>query len=138
MKVIASAKQVRTSPRKVRLIADSIRRLSISEAQDALSVIDKKGAESIKKVLNSAIANAVNNSKLDKGNLVIESIDVSEGPVLKRFRPSTRGRIHRYQKRSTNLRIVLEEKVATMSVSPKPVEVVESPKVEEVKKEEVK
>jgi large subunit ribosomal protein L22 len=84
----------------------------VAEAQDALSVIEKRGAASLEKVLNSAIANAVNNSNLDKGNLIIADIDISEGPVLKRFRPSTRGRIHRYQKRSSNVRIVLEEKVA--------------------------
>lgn len=130
MKVQASIKEVRTSPRKVRLIADAIRHLSISEAQDALSIIEKRGAYSLSKVLNSAIANAVNNAKLDKGNLIISDINISEGPVLKRFRPSTRGRIHRYQKRSTSVRIILEEKIETPKAEDK--------KIAKVKKTEEK
>ena len=125
MKVQASIKEVRTSPRKVRLIADAIRHLSILEAQNALSVIEKRGAYSLSKVLNSAIANAVNNAKLDKGNLIISDISISEGPVLKRFRPSTRGRIHRYQKRSTSVRIILEEKVESPKAEDKKIAKVE-------------
>lgn len=109
MQVIASAKEIRISPRKVRLIADSIRNLSLMEAQDALSVISKRGGYDLEKVLKSAIANATNNAKLDKNNLKIKSIDVLEGSMLKRFRPSTRGRVHRYAKRSTNIKIILEE-----------------------------
>ncbi len=134
MKIMASTKEVRTSPRKIRLVADAIRKLSVAEAQDALTVIDKRGAYSLGKVLKSAIANAVNNSNLDKGNLIIADINVSEGPVLKRFRPSTRGRIHRYQKRSSNIRIILEEKVASV---PAPKEL-EAPKVDVSTKEEEK
>jgi large subunit ribosomal protein L22 len=117
MKVTASTKEVRTSPRKVRLIADSVRGLSVSEAQDALSVINKRGGYALEKTLKSAIANAINNSQLDRSNLVISDIFVSEGQVLKRYRPSTRGRIHRYQKRSSNVKIVLEEKVETSKVA---------------------
>lgn len=113
MQAVARVKEIRTSPRKVRLVADAIRDLSLQEAQDALSVIQKRGAYDLEKVLKSAIANAVNNGKLDKENLVIKNIDVSEGTSLKRFRPSTRGRVHRYEKRSTSIRIVLEEKVST-------------------------
>ena len=114
MQAVASVKEIRTSPRKVRLVADAIRNLSLQEAQDALSVIQKRGAYDLEKVLKSAIANAVNNGKLDKGNLVIKNIDVSEGTPLKRFRPSTRGRVHRYEKRSTSIRIVLEEKTVSV------------------------
>lgn len=134
---MASTKEVRTSPRKIRLVADAIRKLSVSEAQDALSVIDKRGAYSLGKVLKSAIANAVNNANLDKGNLIIADINVSEGPVLKRFRPSTRGRIHRYQKRSSNVRIILEEKVAS-APAPKELEAPKETKTENVQKKEKK
>lgn len=111
MQIVTRANDLRTSTRKVRLIADAIRGMSIPEAQDALSVIQKRGAHDLDKVLKAAIANAVNNSKLDKANLVIKNIDVNEGSALKRFHPSTRGRVHPYKKRSTNIRIVLEEKV---------------------------
>ena len=112
MQLITRAKDVRTSTRKVRLVADAIKNLSVAEALDVLSVIEKRGAKTLEKVLKSAIANAVNNSKQDSANLVIKSIDVNEGTALKRYRPSTRGRIHRYKKRSSNIRIVLEEKVS--------------------------
>ncbi len=136
MQLVTRINEIKTSTRKVRLVADSIRGLSIDEAQDALSVIDKRGAHHLEKALNSAVANAVNNAKLDKSNLMIKTIDVNEGAFLKRFRPSTRGRIHPYKKRSSNIRIVLEEKVAA------PIKVIEAPVKKEkkslIKKEEVK
>lgn len=110
MQLVTRINNIRTSTRKVRLVADSIRGLSIDEALDALSVIQKRGALDLNKALKSAVANAVNNSKLDKVNLVIKNIDVNEGTSLKRFHPSTRGRFHPYKKRSSNIRIVLEEK----------------------------
>ncbi len=122
MKITASVKEIRVSPRKVRLIADSIRSLSLPEAQDALSVIDKRGAYGLEKVLNSAVANAVNNKNLDKGNLYISDINISGGSSLKRFRPSTRGRIHRYAKRSSSIKITLEEKVVSEPIAAAKVE----------------
>lgn len=110
MQVVARIKEVRISTRKVRLVADAVRNLSVQEALDALSVIEKRGANDLEKVLKSAIANAVNNSKLDRANLKIVAIDVNEGTALKRFHPSTRGRVHPYKKRSSSIRIVLEDK----------------------------
>jgi large subunit ribosomal protein L22 len=110
MQVITRINDVKTSTRKVRIVADSIRGLSLGEAQDALSVIDKRGAHDLEKALNSAVANAVNNANLQKSDLVIKTIDVNEGTFLKRFRPSTRGRVHPYKKRTSNIRIVLEDK----------------------------
>lgn len=107
--LITRSNNIRTSTRKIRLVADSIRGLSIDEALDALSVIQKRGAMDLSKTLKSAVANAVNNSKLEKRDLVIKNIDVNEGTSLKRFHPSTRGRVHPYKKRSSNIRIVLEE-----------------------------
>ncbi len=109
MQIIARLKEVRISPRKVRIVADSIKNLSVQESFDALSVIQKRGAYDLEKVLKSAIANAVNNARLEKGNLRIKTIDISEGAAIKRFHPSTRGRVHPYKKRSSNIRIVLEE-----------------------------
>ena len=129
MRITASVKEIRVSPRKVRLIADSIRSLSLSEAQDALSVIDKRGGYAMEKVLKSAIANAVNNKNLDRSNLYIADVNISEGQSLKRYRPSTRGRIHRYKKRSSSVRIVLEERVVAPAIAAPKAE----PKVEEPK-----
>ena len=116
MQTITRINDIRTSTRKVRLVADAIRGLSLGEAQDALSVIQKRGAHDLDKALKTAVANAVNNSRLERNNLVIKNIDVNEGTALKRFHPSTRGRIHPYKKRSTNIRIVLEEKTPAVPV----------------------
>lgn len=147
MQTITRINQVRTSTRKVRLVAKEIRGLSIPEAQDTLSIIEKKGATDLDRALKSAIANAVNNSKLEKNNLVIKTIDVNEGPFFKRFRPSTRGRIHPYKKRTSNIRIVLEERntnstqIVEKSTEVKKIEVKEAKEVnneEKSKKEEKK
>lgn len=110
MQITAVAKQVRMSPRKVRLVADMIRKMSIDEAVAALDATPKRAGVPIYKALNSAIANAVNNAKLDKAMLEIEGIYISEGPALKRFHPSTRGRVHSYKRRSSNIRITLKTK----------------------------
>lgn len=109
MQVIAKSKSVRISPRKVRLIADSIRNLSAQDALKALAVIKKRGAYSLEKTLKSAISNAVNNANSKKEILIIKNIDVSEGPALKRYKPSTRGRIHPYKKRSSHITITLTD-----------------------------
>ncbi|MBI2621885.1 MAG: 50S ribosomal protein L22 [Candidatus Levybacteria bacterium] len=110
MQIVTRVNDLRISTRKIRLAAEAVRNLGVSEALDSLSVIEKRGSRALEKVLRSAIANAVNNSKLDRASLMIKSIDVNEGTALKRYRPSTRGRVHPYKKRSTNIRIVLEEK----------------------------
>lgn len=109
MKITATSNQVRISPRKVRLVADSIRSLSLEDAFASLSVTRKRGASILEKTLASAVANAVNNAKLQRESLHIAEIVVSEGPALKRYHASTRGRIHPYKKRSSNVKIVLEE-----------------------------
>jgi large subunit ribosomal protein L22 len=109
MEVRAIAKSVRVSPRKVRLVADAIRNLSIEEALQVLDAAEKRAALPIAKTLKSAVANAVNNAKLEKGTLLIGSIQVAEGQPLKRFHPSTRGRIHPYKKRSSHITVVLKE-----------------------------
>lgn len=116
MQVITRINEIRTSTRKIRLVADAIRNLSAQEALDALSVIEKRGAADLEKALKSAISNAVNNSMLDRNNLKIKTIDVNEGTALKRFHPSTRGRVHPYKKRSSNIRIVLEEKISAKAI----------------------
>jgi large subunit ribosomal protein L22 len=110
MEIIAIAKSVRMAPRKVRLVADSVKHLSLDDAMGALITMEKRAATPVAKLLKSAVANAVNNAKLEKNNLEIASINVTDGQALKRFRPSTRGRIHPYKRRSTNIRIVLKER----------------------------
>ncbi|MDP3988507.1 MAG: 50S ribosomal protein L22 [Candidatus Levybacteria bacterium] len=108
MEVVAKSKSVRISPRKIRLIADSIRNMEVKKALDSLSLLNKRGAIPLWKTLKSAVANAVNNAKLKEEGLFIKSIEVDGGPVLKRFRPSTRGRVHPYKKRASHIKITLE------------------------------
>lgn len=110
MEVTAFAKSVRVSPRKVRYVADTIRNLSVEEALKVLSVVSRRGSYALEKTLESAIANAVNNSKADRVDLTIKSLEVMEGPVFKRFHPSTRGRIHPYKKKTSHIKITLEGK----------------------------
>lgn len=107
MEIVAKSKSVRVSPRKVRLIADAVKKMSIDDAVKNLEVIKKRGAYSLLKGLKSAVANAINNAKLSEEKLFIKAIDIVEGPSFKRFHASTRGRIHPYKKRSSHIRVVL-------------------------------
>ncbi len=125
MNIQAVAKNVRVSPRKVRLVADAIRGLNIIDAVSLLQATDKQARIPVLKTLQSAVANATNNAKLDSANLIISTVLVNQGQALKRFRPSTRGRIHPYKKRGSNITIIVSEKNVTKTVA----------KVEEVKKE---
>ena len=110
MKVQATAKKIRISTRKVRLVADAIRQLPLEQALVQLPLIRKRAAGALGVVLQSAVANAVNNAKLQRDQLHIAEIIVNEGESLKRFHASTRGRVHPYKKRSTNITIVLADK----------------------------
>lgn len=110
MEVHAVSKSVRISPRKIRLIADAVRQLPVDDALAMLEILNKRAALPLAKTLKSALSNAVHNAKLEKDQLVIGSIEVTEGPFLKRFHPSTRGRIHPYKKRSSHIRVTLREK----------------------------
>ena len=109
MEIIART-SVRVAPRKVRLVADAIRKLSLEQALISLSVIKNRGSVSLEKTLKSAVANASNNNNLKQEALKIKSIDVGEAPSYKRFHPSTRGRVHPYKRRGSNIKIVLETK----------------------------
>ena len=109
MEYIAVAKGIRMGPRKVRLIADSIRKIdSIDKSLSILALLKKRAADPIEKTLKSAIANAINRG-VKKEDLFMKSIEVMEGPALKRVRPSTRGRGHPYKKRSSHVKIILSD-----------------------------
>ena len=110
MEVRAIAKSVKMSPRKVRLVADAIRELSIMDAYQVLESTQKRSGGPLMKTLQSAVANAINNNSLNENNLVISSIMVNEGQAMKRIHPSSRGRVHPYKKRSSHITIVLKEK----------------------------
>lgn len=110
MEIVAQNKSIRISPRKVRLVADVVRRQQATKALNILSLTKKRGASVLLKTLKSAVANAVNNAKLSENSLFIKGIEITEGPAIKRFHPSTRGRVHPYKKRSSHIKVVLEER----------------------------
>lgn len=110
MKVTATARFLRIAPRKVRLVIDTIRGKHVTEALRILKFVDKRAALPVEKLVRSAIANAENNFKLDKKNLMVTSITANEGPALKRFKPRAFGRAGMIRKRSSHISVVLEDK----------------------------
>lgn len=111
MKVTASLKNLRISPRKVRMVADLIGGLDIDSAQVQLENVIKRSSDPMMKLLNSAVANAENNFGLDKNNLYVYEVKVGEGAKLKRWLPRAFGRATLILKRSSNVLFILEERV---------------------------
>ena len=95
---------------KVRLLADQIRGKYVSDALDILSYSKKASSKNLKKLLESAIANAEHNKGLDVDNLFISEISVDEAFLLKRIKPRARGRADRIQKRSCHINLALNTK----------------------------
>lgn len=110
MEVSAVLKGARLSAQKARLVADQVRGKSVEEALELLSFSTKKGAPIIKKVLNSAIANAEHNQGLDIDELKVSTIYVDEGQSLKRIRPRAKGRADRITKRSCHITVKVADK----------------------------
>lgn len=111
MKVTATLKNLRISPRKTRLVTDLIKGRDVEDALVILSHTVKKTSVFLEKLLRSAIANAENNFGLDKSNIYIYDIQVGEGATLKRWLPRAFGRATKLLKRSSNIYLVLEEKI---------------------------
>lgn len=109
MEVRAVAKYIRVSPRKVRLIMDQLRGKRVEEALNALTFAPQKSARIVKKLINSAVANAEENSHIDVDTLYIKRLYADEGPTLKRFRPRAMGRASRIRKRTSHLTVILGE-----------------------------
>jgi len=110
MAVIAKLNNLRTAPRKVRLVADLIRRKDVNKALEDLAFVKNKTAQPMIKLLKSAIANAKNNFQLDADKLYIATIFVNEGNKLKRFHPVSRGRANEILKRTSHITLILDEK----------------------------
>ena len=110
MEAKAIAKGVRIAPRKCRLVIDLIRGKSVEEADRILSNINKEGARLSRKVLVSAVANAVNNNGLDKSKLYVKEAIVNEGQVMKRMKFGSRGHVDPIKKRTSHIKIVVSEK----------------------------
>lgn len=110
METRAVARYVRISPRKIRLIMDEVRGKKVEEALHMLSFAPQKGARILKKLIQSAAANAQENSGLDVDGLYIHRIYADQGPTLKRWRPRALGRATRIRKRTSHLTVILDEK----------------------------
>lgn len=105
----ATARYIRISARKVKVVIDLIRGKSVKEAAAILMYTPKAAAEPVLKLLNSAIANAENNLELDRENLYVAEVYANQGPSLKRFRPRAQGRASRILKRTSHITIVLDQ-----------------------------
>ncbi len=110
MIVKAEARHIRQSPSKVRRVLDLIRGLPVEEARVTLEFTNRRAAESVAKVLNSAIANAEHNNALDVDSLYVAEAYAGEGPTLKRFRPRARGRAGRIDKRTSHIVVGVAER----------------------------
>lgn len=110
MDVKAIAKEVRISPIKLRLMADLVRGKSTTEAQNILRNYNSKSARVILKVVDSAVANAVNNNNLDESKLFVKEIRVDMGTTLKRRVPGSRGSIDKFYHRRSHVTVVVSER----------------------------
>ena len=110
MEVVAKLKGARLSAQKARLVADQIRGKSVESALEILQFSGKKGADIIKKVLESAIANAEHNDGADVDELKVSTIFVDEGTTMKRIKPRAKGRADRILKRSCHITVKVAEK----------------------------
>ncbi|MBF0169091.1 MAG: 50S ribosomal protein L22 [Alphaproteobacteria bacterium] len=106
----AFATSIRTSPRKLNLVAESIRGLSVASAISQLTFSKRRIAGAVKKVVQSAVANAENNHQLDVDRLVVAEAFVGKGIVMKRFHARARGRSGRIEKPFSNLTVIVRER----------------------------
>jgi large subunit ribosomal protein L22 len=109
MQAVAKLRYARISPQKGRLVADQIRGLAVEKALNLLTFSDKKAATMIKKVLDSAIANAENNEGADIDELKVKAICVDEGPVMKRLHARAKGRADRIIKRTSHITVTVAD-----------------------------
>jgi large subunit ribosomal protein L22 len=109
MQAVAIMKDARISPQKARLVADQIRCLPVERALNLLAFSNKKAAPLIRKVLESAIANAEHNQGADVDELKVSAIQVDGGPVLKRMHARAKGRGNRIVKRTSHITVTVAE-----------------------------
>ena len=107
MEAKATAKYVRVSPRKARLVVDQVRGKDIARAREILRFSERAISEVVEKVLNSAVANAEDNHHMRSNNLVVKAAFVDEGPTLKRIRPRAKGSASRIRKRTSHITVIV-------------------------------
>jgi large subunit ribosomal protein L22 len=109
MQVKASARYVRISPQKVRMLADAVKGKPVERALETLRFMPQKGAAIVEKVLRSAVANADQQPDVDIDDMIVSNLTADQGPMLKRFRARARGRGTRILKRTSHITVVLTE-----------------------------
>jgi large subunit ribosomal protein L22 len=109
MEIVARTRMIRISPRKVRIVGDVIKTKNINVAMGMLMYMPQKAAFILKKLLDSAIANAKQKKYVDLDNLFVKNVIVDGGPVLKRFLPRAMGRATKVRKRSSHITMILDE-----------------------------
>jgi len=110
MQVSSKLRYARISAQKGRLIADQIRGLPVDQALQNLTFSTKKGAKMMKKVLESAIANAEHNEGADIDDLKVSTVFVDEGPTMKRIQPRAKGRAYRILKRTSHITVMVADR----------------------------
>ena len=118
MEVMAIAKYVRRTPRKTRLVADSVKGMRVADALAALEFSPKHAAMDVAKVIKSAAANAEHNFNLSREDLVVTQLLIDEGPTMKRIRPVSRGMAHQYFKRTCHITAVVEDRPEVAAARP--------------------
>jgi len=109
MEIVARTRMIRISPRKVRIVGDVIKAKNINDAMGILTYMPQKASFILKKLLDSAIANAKQKKYVDIDNLYVKNVMVDPGPVLKRFLPRAMGRATKIRKRISHITMVLDE-----------------------------
>ncbi len=122
MEYKAEAKNIKISPRKVRLVADSVKGLQLDQMIASLTVLNKRAADPIRKTLESAIANAVNNFQASRGDLKLKEIMIGEGIMYKRYHFAARGRVRPYLRRTSHIRVILEDQIERTEMATKAAE----------------
>lgn len=109
MEITATVKYLRVSPRKMQLLAKSVKEMPATEAAVTLGHINKSGAKTLQKLISSALANAKNKAIATAGELFIKEIQVLPGTAMKRFRAVSRGMAHSYKKRMSHVHVILTD-----------------------------
>lgn len=112
MRVSATAKYLRGSTRKTRLVTQAIKGMPVEKAAAALQFMPQKAAADVARVLKSATANAENNHNLSADDLIVADAIADEGPSIKRFRPRAQGRAFPIHKPMTHITIVVADQEA--------------------------
>lgn len=109
MEIFASTKYQRISPKKIRELGQSIVGLPPQQAMDRLLLFGNKASRVLSAVVKSALSNAKNNFKMDNKLLKIKTVQIGKGPFLKRYQPVSRGMAHQIKKRTSHIKVILEE-----------------------------